>query len=142
MYESHIYDSRRPHVRRTRSLCHTMAKNIKLILYLVRSYLFPLSFHLGTFSRDNRAILNRHEASNFFFPVPRDCRPRRSPAKIPESIFSNIGRRLIFANYIREREREKRAANERSTRITDRLFSRARQFIKENSANKFNATLI
>lgn len=32
-----IYDSRRPHVRRTRSLCHTMAKNIKLILYLVRS---------------------------------------------------------------------------------------------------------
>lgn len=112
-----IYDSRRPHVRRTRSLCHTMAKNIKLILYLVRSYLFP-SLSISVFSRDNRAILNRHEAGNFF-PVPRDCRPRRGPAKIPESIFSNIGRRLIFANYIRARKRERG----RELRARDRFVS-------------------
>lgn len=56
--------------------CHTVTKNIKLILYLIHAWM-PFSLPLWiSFCRDNRAILNRHEADNFFplrRSAPWDC---------------------------------------------------------------------
>lgn len=154
----HTCEPRRPHVRRTRAFvlsfsrprarfCHTVTKNIKLILYLIRAWM-PSSLPLWiSFCRDNRAILNRHEADNFFPPLRRreTARPRRSPAKIPESIFSNIRSTFdICKLYTYEgcacRANERASEQQRTaSRARDRL---AREFMKENSANKFNATLI
>jgi len=45
-------------------VCRAAAKNIKLILYPVREA--PIYIRAAAFCRDNRAILNRHEAGNFF----------------------------------------------------------------------------
>lgn len=113
-------ESRRPHVRRTRGsdslflslllflpfharLCHTVAKNIKLILYLIRTWI-PSSLWVS-FCRDNRAILNRHEADNFFPPFCAERLPGRAAARLKyqSQYFQISARRLIFANYTRTR---------------------------------------
>lgn len=137
----------RPHVHRTRafvlsfslhaSFCRTGAKNIKLILYLMDARILLLSFSFSciSFCRDNRAILNRHEADNFFPLLRREtAQPCRSPAKIPESIFSNIHPTFdICKLYTYERAVRAAWASERASRKSRTRSVRAPVYEREFS---------